>query len=402
MSLQKTVFGRQKIKPNTFIGGVSATINTPALAASKLGITASRIKGFSIIGANIQFAVVGGNYSLPGSMFSGDTNITYYHDLDGLVTLITVSCFLNCINFTSAKFKNATTINNTAFKGSALIGTNCDFSSVITTNLESFSSLVPISESVINLPNLINLNSSGTFNGDIALSNKVTFNIPLFFKTSNAGKPHANLIGSTLRAVNINYIGHVDDGTYNTDIGGYNGVFANKGLLAERLGIGSGAIINYNSIGLDIQFKVLINYNLKVWTNDNYITHYFDLDGLTNLVPQFCFQNCINFRNAKLKNVTNINNYAFKNSGFVGNDSDFSSVNFIALEGFRDNASLELLTLPVVTNLGGSVVNNNVFTNIKLGATITVPIALQTANAGAPDGDLVYASGTRGATIIYI
>jgi hypothetical protein len=58
--------------------------------------------------------------------------------------------------------------------------------------------------------------------------------------------------------------------------------------------------------------------------------------------------------------------------------------------------------MPQLLNCGSTTGNNSVFFNVKLNTTITVPIALQTANGGAPDGDLVYAANTRGATIIYV
>ena len=76
-SLKKFYFGKQKLKPNTFIGGVSATLNTPALVATRLGISVSRIKAFKIVGENIEFAVVGGSYEIPNSAFSGNTNLTF-------------------------------------------------------------------------------------------------------------------------------------------------------------------------------------------------------------------------------------------------------------------------------------------------------------------------------------
>jgi hypothetical protein len=51
--------------------------------------------------------------------------------------------------------------------------------------------------------------------------------------------------------------------------------------------------------------------------------------------------------------------------------------------------SLTEISLPVCTNLGNTVLNNNVFYNI-LGNTIelTVPSALMTCNGGNPDGDI--------------
>ncbi|MDY0990262.1 fibronectin type III domain-containing protein [Flavobacterium sp. CFBP9031] len=57
--LQNTVFGKQKVKLNTFIGGVGRTLNTPALLASKLGITANRITLFRVTGTNVECAITG-------------------------------------------------------------------------------------------------------------------------------------------------------------------------------------------------------------------------------------------------------------------------------------------------------------------------------------------------------
>ena len=43
-SLKKFYFGKSKYKPNTFIGGVSATLNTSALVANKLGISVVELR----------------------------------------------------------------------------------------------------------------------------------------------------------------------------------------------------------------------------------------------------------------------------------------------------------------------------------------------------------------------
>jgi hypothetical protein len=84
MGLQKTVFGRVKYKPNTFIGGVSATINTPALIAARFGISADRIKVFNIIGENIQFTITGAKFNFPYSpsnpAFDNEPTLTYFKD----------------------------------------------------------------------------------------------------------------------------------------------------------------------------------------------------------------------------------------------------------------------------------------------------------------------------------
>jgi hypothetical protein len=81
--IRRTVFGRQKAKTNTFIGGVSASLGTPALLATKLGINVSRISNFSIVGSDIKCNISGGTYLFYNSFIS-DPNITYFDDRDGL------------------------------------------------------------------------------------------------------------------------------------------------------------------------------------------------------------------------------------------------------------------------------------------------------------------------------
>lgn len=94
----KKILMKSGIKPNTFIGGVGATINTPALLASTLGILVSRIKAFKVVGADIEFAVVGGNYNLKRKTFYGNNNITFLNDEQGKISFIDAECFLNAKN----------------------------------------------------------------------------------------------------------------------------------------------------------------------------------------------------------------------------------------------------------------------------------------------------------------
>jgi hypothetical protein len=71
---------------------------------------------------------------------------------------------------------------------------------------------------------------------------------------------------------------------------------------------------------------------------------------------------------------------------------------------FNADSSLSSISLVSCTNLGGTVGNNLVFDNI-FGSTLTlaVPIALQTCNAGSPDGDITLLSTNSPlATIVYL
>jgi hypothetical protein len=64
---------------------------------------------------------------------------------------------------------------------------------------------------------------------------------------------------------------------------------------------------------------------------------------------------------------------------------------------------LTTILLPSCTNLGGTVLNNEVF-NFIAGNTIglTVPAALMTCNSGNPDGDIQYLQENNTVTIITI
>ncbi len=110
------------IKPNTFIGGVGATINTPALLATKLGITVSRIKGFKVAGLDVQCAIVG-TYSIPFNTFLGNTQLNKYIDLDGLVTTIGNSAFNGCTSLVGdLVFNSLIDLGNAAFFGTKITG----------------------------------------------------------------------------------------------------------------------------------------------------------------------------------------------------------------------------------------------------------------------------------------
>ncbi|BDU25092.1 hypothetical protein FLGSB24_18360 [Flavobacterium sp. GSB-24] len=92
-----------------------------------------------------------------------------------------------------------------------------------------------------------------------------------------------------------------------------------------------------------------------------------------------CFLDCSSLTSLILNDVMSIGTNAFYNC---------TNINNISLES--------------LTTCGDTTASNNVFFGIKLGCNITVPVTLQTANAGAPDGDLVYAQTSRGAIINYI
>lgn len=110
------IFAPPALPANTFIGGVSSTINTTSQLATKLGISVSNISSFSIIGSDVKCNITG-NYSIPVNAFNSDLNITYYNDADGLVTSLSNGSFYRAVNLVYCYFKNAVSVGNQSFDG---------------------------------------------------------------------------------------------------------------------------------------------------------------------------------------------------------------------------------------------------------------------------------------------
>jgi len=85
--------GGQAVTFNTYIGGVSGTISTASALATKLGISVGRISNFTIVGSDIKCKITGGSYVMSLSVFFEDTSLTYYRDIDNLVSTITYHNF---------------------------------------------------------------------------------------------------------------------------------------------------------------------------------------------------------------------------------------------------------------------------------------------------------------------
>ncbi|SHH27617.1 leucine-rich repeat domain-containing protein [Flavobacterium defluvii] len=156
--LQNTIFGNNKYKANTFIGGVATTLNTPALIASKLGLPIARIKSFTIVQDDIQFAVIGGSYTIAPNAFSNQNSLTYFNDAAGLVKQINSQAFFNCINAVNYNFPNVEVII-----GDLTVAAKGTFA--FNTSLTTFSA-----------PSLITIKSTYTFHNCTSLIN---FHAPL-------------------------------------------------------------------------------------------------------------------------------------------------------------------------------------------------------------------------------
>lgn len=204
---------------NTIIGGVAASISTPALLASKLSIAVSAITRFDIVGSDIHAHIMG-TYLLNSAVFKNDTSITSFIDMNGKFYQ------------TNGELFRDSTINNVVMPGLTTMNNGLDFAytRIVNLSLPSYtggSTSTPSSQTFRNNPMMktcildsattlnpsqlfINNTSmelisykklksygnpamptnSGNDSGFLALKTGCTIETNIFMRTANAGAPH--------------------------------------------------------------------------------------------------------------------------------------------------------------------------------------------------------------------
>lgn len=118
---RRAVRANRNYVPNTFIGGIAklgragynAPILTAAQLANTLGISESIIKGFKVVGEDVQ-CVLGEGVSIKSVAFRSNENLTYIDS--NMIVAIGSSSFLQCSNLNSVNLPFVTIITLAAFK----------------------------------------------------------------------------------------------------------------------------------------------------------------------------------------------------------------------------------------------------------------------------------------------
>ena len=376
-----TNFAYGKKKANTFIGGVSATISTPTLLASKLAISVTRIKSFQIVGVDIKCRIIGGGYALPANAFNGNTSITYYNDEDGLVASnVSGNGFFNASNLTYLYLPKIVTLGYRFCSGCTSL-TEVFLPDVLTAGWEDFEGCI----------NLINIGSS--FQKMTSIGNRTFYNC------------------SKITSLNLPNVGVVSSNTVSACF------FGMTNLTYLNIPNLTSSVASPTSNHFSNMIYGCVNLTTAIFTNLNYIGQSFadnasslvnlDLSNVTKACLGTSFRNTTSLSNLIMPNITTIvgsSYWCFLNSKV--NNVDFSKItnhSLIDIATFESTTGLVSLNLTCyTTNLGSTALNNNILYLIKTGCTITVSTALSTNNAGNPDGDLQYAISSRGATVIYV
>lgn len=427
-----TNFRHEKSRYNTFIGGVAATIGTAALLATKLGISAGRISNFQIVGADIRCKISGGTYVMPASTWMDNNSITYFDDKGGLVAGLNDQTFRRCGNLTYVNLPKVAYMTHYNFDSCPLTGIINFPSCTSLSGTNQFYTLPAGAMLTVNFPALVSLTSNNFF-AKFSSSKQITINVPLSLKTSNGGLPNVALTSTNLYDTIVNYIGYTDTTDYTTKIGFITPSTWHKGTLSYALGIGSGAIDNYQIIGNELRFNLTVGFTLKqnAFNSSSTITYFDDSLstyplGITDVGNDAIYA-CNNLTSVKLYALRTINGTDFLRScpvlttfeapdlrtiGSNGqyicrNSPGISSVSFPLLTNiygaafYGDGNSIKDFYIPNCVQLGSSQADNSVFYLCKTGGTITVDVSLYTSNSGLPDADLAYAADNRSTTIIY-
>lgn len=205
--LRKTVFGRAKLRQNTFIGGVAGTLSTPALLAVNLVINEQRIRLFEIRGNDIRCCIVG-QYILPDIGFGDNASITYIIDYFNIENNgSTGNSFRNDWDIKYIELKKLKDIRGQMFL-------NCY--SLRQLRLDSLTDLIPggafsrlfngVNNCKIFMPSLQIIGSPSvneTLFGGVSNS---TIYVNPFLETCNEGQPDADLIAAIAAGNTVVYV----------------------------------------------------------------------------------------------------------------------------------------------------------------------------------------------------
>ena len=293
-----------------------------------------------------QFFLFGISGHLPNTFIGGIGAVT------NTASLLAIKLGLSVANIKSFKVEAVTNNVSCYISTTYILGNNAFYNNsdityfrdeaglVLQTNYRCFGSAVNLIE--VNLPNTINLGSSSFY----SCTGLVTVSAP----SAEAIGPYAFYNADSMVTINL-------PSATTVDLWSFKGCALLQTILLPEC--------------------ITANGTEVFSTNPNLTT--LDLSKLQTIASWGAFLNCTALVTVNLPELLSMNNTTFQNC-----------------------SSLEVLSMPKLTTFGTSVGANAMWYLTKSGFTLTVPSALATVNAGAPDGDITAAINDKAATIIYV
>lgn len=175
MNLVNSYIFTPPITYNTYIGGISSSVSSATLLASKLGISVGAISNFAIVGSDIKCKITG-SYEMPLNCWYNNSTITYFKDNDGLVSKLNGASFSTNANLELLEFPNCT---------AAIGGGGGSWLFYSSPKIK-----------IIYIPRCSNL--GGTAGNDSLTAGVATgckFYLPISLQTNNGGSPDGDIAG---------------------------------------------------------------------------------------------------------------------------------------------------------------------------------------------------------------
>lgn len=184
----------------------------------------------------------------------------------------------------------------------------------------------------------------------------------------------------------------------NTFIGGLAAAYPTKAALATKLGILENDISLFEIRGNNIAAKIEVNYTIgfELFQADLNILWYVDKGAKVTRLVDFCFRGASNFVYGYFPNDLIYNNQALFNNSLY---SVIELPNLTNIQG-SIGGGRSFINIPSVLTIGSTSNSETFFGGANQRLKIIANSAMQTANAGAMEGDLL-AAQTSGAEIIF-
>lgn len=209
---QTNLFARQNFATgnptaNTFIGGVASTISTPALLATKLRISGSRISNFKVVGSDIQCRISGGGYVMPSWL--NDTNLTYIIDREWFVTDVT--SFKATSNFLYLYFPAIVNVTGSAIFQDKGNGFKLEMPNCISLPNSFFGNLFSTTnKKVLYVPRCTNFGTTKLNNNVFSNNMNGIIYAPISEQTSNSGGVEGDLAYAISQGATVRYVTNFD------------------------------------------------------------------------------------------------------------------------------------------------------------------------------------------------
>ncbi len=252
-------------EPNTFIGGVSSTITSASLLASKLSISESDIQNFTIVGNNIA-CLIDVDYSIEIQGFRA-IGLNYYIDKDGY-----------CISLNNQSFDrqdlNIIILPNAGIYGSGNFSVNQGF----------------INHDIISIPKATPIGATASNENNFTRARINTLYTNSVNETNNGGLPDGDITG----AESINNV------KYSINLTSPNAI---------------------NNLALDAVYATILKFSFTEPVSTNDIDYYLIFNGIN-------FLGKITYQNPALKGFSSSTNYSELKAislDEMGNISGFSN-----------------------------------------------------------------------------